>query len=148
MADSAREVRVHRTARGRYEAINARGGSLEFGSGDDSAFTPVELLLAALAGCSAVDLDEVVSRRGDPAAFDLRAGGTKTIDESGGNLLADLWLDAHVEPPAGVDAAVVQTLTLRTLRLSHDRLCTVSRTLEAGGRVRSSVSGTPLPGTD
>jgi uncharacterized OsmC-like protein len=38
----------------RYAATNRRDGTIEVGEGDDASFTPVELLLTALAACSAL----------------------------------------------------------------------------------------------
>ena len=55
---------------GRYKATNARGGVLPVGSGGDPDFTPVELLLAALAGCSAIDVDLITGKRAAATTFD------------------------------------------------------------------------------
>jgi putative redox protein len=56
--EKLRSVGLTRLGKGRYEATNARGGRLVFGSGgEEDAFTPVELLLTAIAGCSAIDVD-------------------------------------------------------------------------------------------
>ena len=48
---------------GRYKATNRRGGVLPIGSGDDPDFSPIELLLAAIAGCSAIDVDLITGKR-------------------------------------------------------------------------------------
>ena len=64
MSDSAtptsdqtlRFVNLVQIGEGRYKAINRRGGVLPIGSGDDPDFSPVELLLAAIAGCSVLDV--------------------------------------------------------------------------------------------
>ena len=70
MSDEPRKtVRLTRTGLGEYEATNDRGGVIALGSGDSTDFTPVELLLVALAGCSAVDVDHMTSRRADPDSF-------------------------------------------------------------------------------
>ncbi|MGH3505484.1 MAG: OsmC family protein, partial [Nocardioidaceae bacterium] len=55
--DAHRAVTVQRTSAGRFRAVNARGGTIDFGSGGDSDFTPVELLMAAISGCSGIDVD-------------------------------------------------------------------------------------------
>ncbi|MGI8415726.1 MAG: OsmC family protein, partial [Nakamurella sp.] len=60
-SDNHRSVTLERTAAGRFRAVNARGSVLEFGSGNDPDFTPVELLLAAIGGCSGIDVDILTS---------------------------------------------------------------------------------------
>ncbi len=54
-------VDVTRIGPTHYRATNEEGASLDFGRGE-GLLTPVELLLAAVAGCSAVDVDVVTSR--------------------------------------------------------------------------------------
>ncbi len=54
---------------------------LPIGSGDDPDFTPVELLLAALAGCSAIDVDAITGKRAAALSFDVRAEGDKIRDD-------------------------------------------------------------------
>jgi len=47
-----------------YTATNGRGASIEVGG--QGNFSPVELLLAAIGGCTAVDVDVMTSRRAEP----------------------------------------------------------------------------------
>ncbi|WP_349829445.1 OsmC family protein [Brevibacterium litoralis] len=139
-----RAVTVTRTATGHYRAVNAAGVTLDFGTGDGE-FSPVELLLAALAGCSAVDVDTVTSRRTEPERFTVEAHGEKVVDESGGNILQELGLDfdlAFPEDEAGRKAA---RLARRLVGLSHDRYCTVSRTVEAPSPVAVTLAVEPDP---
>jgi putative redox protein len=63
MSDDHRWVTLERLDEGVYLARNPRGVQLRFGSRAEDGFSPVELLLAALAGCSAVDIDVVTGRR-------------------------------------------------------------------------------------
>ena len=67
--DNLRSVELERSAVGRFVVRNARGGEMPLGSGEDDAFTPVELLLAAIGGCTGIDADLVTSRRSEPARF-------------------------------------------------------------------------------
>ena len=82
-----RSIDLTRIGKGRYKATNARGGVLPIGSGDDPDFSPVELLLAALAGCGAIDVDLVTGKRADAETFDARAVGHKVRDEQGSHLI-------------------------------------------------------------
>ena len=76
-----RSVTLDRIESGRYTVRNQRGGEITVGSGNTSDFTPVELFLAALAGCSAIDLDLIVSKRSVPLEFSAVASGSKVRDE-------------------------------------------------------------------
>jgi len=139
MADETlRSVTVRRTSLGRYEAHNTRGGTLTFGVGDGSDFTPVELLLAALGGCTAVDVDLATSRHAEPATFTVRVAGNKVDDELG-NRLTDLTVTFTVAFPDGEGAERARTILPRAVKTSHDRLCTVSRTVEIGTPVTAAV---------
>lgn len=131
MADDAhRWVTIERLEEGVYLARNARGAQLRFGSRADDAFSPVELLLAAIAGCSAVDVDVVTGRRSPAETFEARVDAT-TVRE-GGNLLRDIRLTFHVTFPPGEAGDAAREILPRAVATSHDRTCTVSRTIEAG----------------
>lgn len=128
--DSRRQVVITRTDAGRFRADNGRGGILEFGSGgDDTDFTPVELLLAAIAGCSGIDVDIITRRRSEPESFVVTASADKVRDGDG-NHLADVQLAFAVSFPAGDAGDRARAVLPDALRQSHDRLCTVSRTVE------------------
>lgn len=130
--DTLRSVTLGRLDEGVYLARNARGGELRFGSKAGVDFTPVELLLAAVAGCSAVDLDVVTGRRAPAERFEVTSRANKVRDEDGGSVLRDIEVTFTLRfaDTAAGDAA--RALLPRALRTSHDRTCTVSRTIEAG----------------
>ncbi len=133
-----RSVTLTRTSRGRYEAVNPRGGLLTFGSGDDDEFTPVELLLTAIAGCSAIDVDFITSKRSEPSRFEVRMSGEKVRDEHG-NHLADLTLTFDVAFPDGEAGDAAAGVLHSAVKASHERLCTVSRTVELATPVTVTV---------
>jgi putative redox protein len=127
--DSLRTVELSRIGLGLYEAANPRGGRLVFGSGDGDQFTPVELLLVAIAGCSAADVDYITAKRAEPTRFELRMSGDKVRDDSG-NHLTNLRLTFDVAFPEGENGDAARAVVPRAVTQSHDRLCTVSRTVE------------------
>ncbi|MCD7438388.1 OsmC family protein [Streptomyces lincolnensis] len=137
---SLRSVTVERTGPGHFTATNARGGTISFGSGPegDADFTPVELLLAALGGCTAVDVDIATSRHAEPSEFSVAVTGHKINDELG-NRMTDLTVTFTVAFPDGEGAERARTILPRAVRTSHDRLCTVSRTVETGTPVTATV---------
>ncbi len=126
-----REVHLERTSKGRFRARNVRGGSLDFGTGEDSDFTPVELLLTAIAGCSAVDVDLITLKRAEPVAFEVASSGTKIRDEHG-NRLQDIVVRFSVAFPEGEGGDRAREMLPKVIAMSHDRLCTVSRTVQVG----------------
>ena len=130
--ESLRSVELERTKVGEYEARNVRGGVITVGAGDDASFTPVELLLAALGGCTAIDVDLVASRRAEPARFVVRARADKVRGDGGVNKLENIELEFDIVFPAGADGDRAREAVPRLLRQSHDRLCTVTRTVELG----------------
>ena len=67
--DTRRAVTLRRTSLGRYEVSNARGGTMTIGTGEGADFTPVELLLAALGGCTGADVDHITSKRAEPSSL-------------------------------------------------------------------------------
>ncbi|WP_139983469.1 OsmC family protein [Nocardioides litoris] len=142
--DSLRSVTLTRTGRGAFRITNAAGGSIEVG-GSETDFTPVELLLAALAGCAAVNVEELSSRRAEPERFEVRAEGHKVRDETGGRM-EDLRLlfDTAFPDDEGGDKA--REMLPRFLAQTHDRICTVSRTVGLGTDVAYLLAdGEPGP---
>ena len=139
MADDARRaVTLTRLETGVYEARNARGATLRFGSMDTEGFGPVELLLAALGGCSAVDIDTVTARHATPDRFDIEVTANKVRDEHG-NHLQDLHVTFHLAFPEGEAGDRARRLAPRAARTSHEVSCTVSRTIELGTAIAMTV---------
>ncbi|HEX4190837.1 MAG TPA: OsmC family protein [Marmoricola sp.] len=126
--DTLRTVEMTRIGEGRYKATNVRGGVVAIGSGDDPDFTPVELLLAAIAGCSGIDVDLITGKRARATTFDVHAEGDKIRDEDG-NHLVNLKLVFDVQFPDGEAGDAARSVLQRAIEQSRDRLCTVSRTV-------------------
>jgi putative redox protein len=139
--DSAhRSVRLERVQTGRYTAINARGGQISVTSGDDTDtdFTPVELLLVAMGGCTAADVDFLTSRRAEPDRFQVLVDAEKVRDERG-NHLTDLVITFRISFPEGEAGDRARALLPDAVQKSHDRLCTVSRTIELGTPIANRI---------
>lgn len=137
-ADSHRMVTITRTSAGRYTAFNGRGGVLDFGTGEVDDFTPVELFLASIGGCTAVDVDILTTRRAEPESFVVQVDGEKTRDEDG-NRMEELSVTFRVRFPQGEGGDAARALLPDIVRRSHDRLCTVSRTVELGTPVATRI---------
>jgi uncharacterized OsmC-like protein len=139
MTGDHRNVTIDRVENGRYKARNDHGGQLSIGSGGTADFTPVELLLAAIGGCTAIDVDTVTSRRAEPEHFTVDVDAEKVRDTDG-NHLTDIVVTFRVTFPEGEQGDQARDILPDIVRQSHERLCTVSRTIELGTPVTSRIS--------
>jgi len=135
--DSLRSVQLSRVGKAIYTATNIRGGSITLGEGNDQDFSPVELLLVAIAGCAAIDVDYITGKRAEPLTFEVRSEGDKVRDDNG-NHLSNLKVALNVVFPEGAEGDAARAVLPRAIAQSHDRLCTVSRTVQLGTPVSMS----------
>lgn len=138
IADVHRSVTLTRTAPTRFRAVNARGGVLDFGGGDDPSFSPVELLLAAIGGCSGIDVDLITGRRAQPESFTVTVEADKARDENG-NHLTNVAMTFALTFPAGPAGDAAREVLPEAVRRSHERLCIVGRTVELPTPVTVSI---------
>jgi len=131
--DDHRSVTLSRAAPGAFTLTNPAGGSISVGAAPTD-FTPVELLLAALAGCAAVNIEELTSRRAVPDSFVITAEGYKARDDSG-NHLEELRVLVEAVFPEGADGDAARAILPRVVDQTRDRICTVSRTVKRGTAV-------------
>lgn len=132
--ETHRSIDLHQIGEHRWMATNARGGGVSIGTGEDPDFTPVELLLAALVGCGAVDLDLITGKRAPFETFAARAEGHKVRDEQGSRMV-QLQVTYDVTFPEGEAGDAARAVLDRTLQQIQDRLCTVGRTVTVGDPV-------------
>jgi uncharacterized OsmC-like protein len=140
MADDSvrRTVTVERVTPGTFTVTNTRGGQLTFGTGSGTEFTPTELLLAAIGGCTAIDVDILTSRRAGPDRFQVRAEANKVRDTDG-NRLTDIQVTFQITFPAGRAGDEARAILPDVVKKSHDRLCTVGRTVEIGTPIATRI---------
>src|SRR5690242_15935624 len=138
--ETLRFVELTRQRKARYVATNRRGGTIEVGEGDDTAFTPVELLLTALAACTAMDVDYIVGKRAEAESGRLTSSGRKVRDADG-NHLVDLEVVLDLHYPEGAEGDAARATLPMAMERSADRLCTVSRTVQLGTPVQTRLAG-------
>lgn len=118
-------VRVERTSDG-FAATNGRGARVAVQAGEaDGAFTPVELLLAALGGCELVTVEPLTAQRGHRlTALAATVEATKVATSR----LGTVTISYEVELPEGDEKAreVFEAVAQRV----HDRYCTVGNALK------------------
>jgi putative redox protein len=135
-----RSVSMTRLEKGLYEFTNVRGGTMRVGGGGDTPdFTPVELLLVAIAGCSGTDVDFITSKRAEPLTFSVTAQGEKIRDEQGSNRMRDLTVRFSVTFPEGEAGDRAREMLPKAIQMSEERLCTVSRTVALGTPIDAAV---------
>jgi putative redox protein len=134
-----RSVTVERIASGVFTARNSRGGLITFGTGESTDFTPTELLLAAVGGCTSIDVDILTSRRAEPEHFDVQVDADKVRDDEG-NRLADIAVTFRIAFPVGDAGDAARAVLPDAVRKSHDRLCTVGRTVELPSPITTHIN--------
>jgi putative redox protein len=133
-----RNVTIGRIASGEFTATNDRGGQITLGTGRGAEFTPTELLLVAIGGCTAIDVDILTSRRAEPEAFEVRVDAEKVRDADG-NRLTGVEVTFRIRFPAGEQGDAARTLLPDAVQKSHARLCTVGRTVEIGTPITTRI---------
>jgi putative redox protein len=133
-----RNVTIERIANGRFAVTNTRGGQIILGGGGGADFTPTELLLAAIGGCTAIDVDILTSRRAEPEAFEVRIDAEKVRDAAG-NHLTDIEVTFRIVFPSTGQGDEARALLPDVVKKSHDRLCTVGRTVEIGTSIATRI---------
>jgi putative redox protein len=137
--DTHRSISIDRITSSTYTVTNARGGQITMASGGGPEFSPVELLLAAIGGCTAVDVDLVTSRRAEPTAFAVEVGAEK-VSEGGLNYLSDITVTFKVRFPEGEDGDKARAVLPDIVHKSHDRLCTVGVTVQRGATITPVIA--------
>ncbi len=129
---------VERTGVRQYTGRNSRGAQVQIGSvGDESAFSPGELLKIALAGCSGLSSDSALRHRlGDDVAVRINVSGMGDDEQD----RYPAFLEELVVDLSALDTAARERL-LTVVHRAVEQHCTVGRTLEAGATVQLTVTG-------
>jgi putative redox protein len=130
-------VVVRQLERARFEAKNEAGATLRMegpkdlgGVGD--ALRPMETLLAALAGCSAVDVVMILEQQREPlAGMEIEVRGRRA--DATPAVFTDIHLVFRIRGP------VAENKARRAVQLSAEKYCSVSKMLEPGVRITHEV---------
>ncbi|MEU6841513.1 OsmC family protein [Streptomyces sp. NPDC046716] len=119
-----------------WTARNDRGAEVRMAPADvpgsQPSFTPVELLLAALGGCGGLVVDRTA--RTVPHE-DLRITVESVSRPEDDGRVGTFRVSYEITLPDG-DTAAAEALE-RGIRLTHEKHCTVSRTVEHGARLEA-----------
>jgi putative redox protein len=83
-------------------------------------------------------VDILTSRRAEPERFQVRVDASK-IRDSGGNRLTDIQVIFQIAFPAGGPGDDARAVLPDAVSKSHDRLCTVGRTVEIGTPITTRI---------
>lgn len=124
-------VQLVQMGHGRFKATNAREGVLPIGGGDDPDFTPAELLLAALAGAGAIDL-ELATR--DLAGFETFAAYAEAdrVRDADDDRLTGLRVTVDLAFPRGPDGDRAREVVRARLADPGVRFGAAARTISLG----------------
>ena len=118
-------VRLERTDDGGFRARNDRGAEVAIGgSKDEGAFTPVELLLAALGGCEMVTIEPLTAKRGHRL---VRLAATVEAEKVEPTRLGTATVTYDVEFPEDDDVAA--KVFADVAHRVHEHHCTVGNAL-------------------
>ena len=74
----------------------------------------------------------------EPEAFEIAVDANKVRDDEG-NHLADIVVTFRIRCPEGEQGDKARALLPDAVKKSHDRLCTVSRTVELGTPIATRI---------
>lgn len=121
----------------RMEAINDKGNSVIMDAGPndgghDSGFRPMQMLLAAMGGCSAIDLISILRKQREP----LEDVTITVTGERQSGVVPALYTEvhAHFKLYGNINPEKAQ----RAVDLAVDKYCSVAKTLEKSARISHS----------
>lgn len=132
------KIEIHRIDQDfRMEAVNDKGNSIimDAGAADgghDSGMRPMQLLLAAFGGCSAIDLISILRKQREPLE-DLKITVTGEREQG---VVPALYSEVHAH--FKLYGTINNEKAERAVQLSVDKYCSVAKTLEKSAKVSYS----------
>jgi len=111
----------------------------EKGGGDESAFKPVDLLLAALGGCTGIDVVNILKKqKQDVREFWIEIDGVQAEDHP--RYFTEIKLEFVVRGE-NINKDYVE----RAIDLSHTKYCSVGQTLEPKAKIINTYRIEEIP---
>jgi putative redox protein len=118
-----------------FIGINQAGAAVLMGKGmeADPGFSPMELLLAALAGCTMIDIVDILKKkRQTPTEFKVKVRGNQRIDS-----YPKAFTEFQLEYLLWGESLTVKDVE-QAIRLSEEKYCSVGGTLAKAGPIHST----------
>ena len=133
MADQWREIEAEWQGGGTFIGKNPKGGTVQMGILDDKpGVSPMELLLVGLAGCTGMDIADILGKKRQPLkALKVKVRGLRRQEYpmifTQIEVTYLIWGD-------GIDPQAIK----HAIRLSEERYCSVSAMLSSVAEIKSS----------
>jgi putative redox protein len=133
MADQWREIEAKWQSGGTFIGHNATGGTVQMGTLDGKpGVSPMELILMGLAGCTGVDIVDILEKKRQPLkALKVKVRGKKAEDFP--KIYKEIEVNYQIWGE-GIDPKAVE----RAIQLSEEKYCSVSAMLRATVKIRST----------
>ncbi len=109
-------------------------GTSSASGGDDDGFSPMELILVGLAGCTAMDVISILEKkRQEVTNFEVRVQGERAQDHPKvfTSIQIEFIVTGHHVDPVAVE---------RSVELSATKYCSVSAMLEKSAKIEHKVT--------
>ena len=140
MADGSlhRTVTVERITQGVFTKANTHGGQLRFGTAAIPTSPRPNCCWPQSPVARRSTFNILTSRRAEPDRFQVRADADK-IRDAGGNRLTGIQVIFQIAFPGGARGDEARAILPDAVRKSHDRLCTVGRTVETATPITTKI---------
>jgi len=133
MDDQWREVEAEWQGGGTFIGRNASGGTVQMGQLNEvPGISPMELILVGLAGCTGVDIADILKKKRQPLnALKVKVRGKKALD------IPKIYKEIEITYliwGEGIDPKSVE----RAIQLSEEKYCSVSAMLRSVADIRST----------
>jgi len=133
MDDQWREVEAEWQGGGTFIGRNASGGTVQMGQLNEvPGVSPMELILVGLAGCTGVDIADILKKKRQPLnALKVKVRGKKALD------FPQIYKEIEITYliwGEGIDPKAVE----RAIQLSEEKYCSVSAMLRSVTDIRST----------
>ncbi len=133
MVDQWREIVVKWQGDSAFIGSNPSGGTVQMGKlGDVPGVSPMEIVLVGLAGCTGVDIVDILAKKRQPlTALKVKVRGKKA--EEFPKVYTDIEV-TYLIWGDGIDPKAVE----RAIHLSEEKYCSVSAMLRSSAQIHST----------
>jgi putative redox protein len=117
-----------------FEGTATRGYKLALGNGDDPGFSPLELLLVGLGGCTGMDVISILQKkRQDVTGFEIQLHADRAEDHP--RVFTDVVVE-YIFSGNGLDPAAVE----RAVDLSVNKYCSAQAMLSKAANITHKIT--------
>jgi putative redox protein len=133
MAEQWREVEAEWQGGGAFIGKNAKGGTVQMGTlNEKPGISPMELILIGLAGCTGVDIADILEKKHQPL-IGLKVIVRAKRREEYPQIYTEIEI-TYLVFGEGIEQKAIE----RAIQLSEDKYCSVSAMLRPVAKISSS----------